>query len=162
MRASWSQLAERGVSGHRLRAFARHHAVPPVRCCLFVDAALPARARHTPAAPTELLDFLRGKMTDGRLPPWTAWWDEDVAPLFPDAATRAAVTAEELRLPFAYYEQSVPVPAGWDDDVACDNLLFGPPYEGMAPTLAAEVGLSRSLPDSSFTSSSTQRPPLTG
>jgi hypothetical protein len=30
------------------------------------------------------------------------------------------------------------------------------------PTLAAEVGLSRSLPDSSFTSSSTQRPPLTG
>lgn len=132
MRASWSQLAERGVSGHRLRAFARHHAVPPVRCCLFVDAALPARARHTPAAPTELLDFLRGKMTDGRLLPWTAWWDEDVAPLFPDAATRAAVTAEELRLPFAYYEQSVPVPAGWDDDVACDNLLFGPPYEGMA------------------------------
>jgi hypothetical protein len=124
MRASWSQLAERGVSGHRLRAFARHHAVPPVRCCLFVDAALPARARHTPAAPTELLDFLRGKMTDGRLPPWTAWGDEDVAPLFPDAATRAAVTAEELRLPFAYYEQSVPVPAGWDDDVACDNLLF--------------------------------------
>jgi hypothetical protein len=30
--------------------------------------------------------------------------------LFPDAATRAAVTAEEPRLPFAYYEQSVPVP----------------------------------------------------
>jgi hypothetical protein len=108
------------------------HAVRPVRCCIFVDAALPARARQTPAAPTELLDFLRGKVTDGRLPPWTEWWDEDVAPLFPDAATRAAVTAEEPRLPFAYYEQSVPVPAGWDDDVACGYLLFGPPYEEMA------------------------------
>jgi hypothetical protein len=47
------------------------HAVRPVRCCLFVDAALPARAQQTPAAPTELLDFLRGKVSHGRLPPWT-------------------------------------------------------------------------------------------
>ena len=76
------------------------HAVRPVRCCLFVDAALPARAGQTPVAPIELLNFLRGKASDGRLPPWTEWWDdEDVAPLFPDAATRAAVTAEEPRLP---------------------------------------------------------------
>ena len=72
------------------------------------------------------------------------------------------MTAEEPRLPFAYYEQSVPVPAGWDDDVACSYLLFGPPYEKWRPTLAAEVGLSRSLPDSTFTTSSTQRPPPTG
>ena len=49
------------------------HAVRPLRCCLFVFAALPARARQTPAAPTELLDFLRGKVTDGRLPPCTEW-----------------------------------------------------------------------------------------
>ena len=109
------------------------HAVRPLRCCLFVDAALPARAGQTPVAPTELLDFLRGKVTDGRLPPWTEWWDEeDVAPLFTDAATRAAVTAEEPRLPFGYYEQSVPVPTGWDDDVACGYLLFGPPYDEVA------------------------------
>ena len=59
-----------------------------VRCCLFVDAALPVQARQTPAAPTELLDFLRGKVSDRRLPPWTEWWDEDVSPLFSDAATR--------------------------------------------------------------------------
>jgi hypothetical protein len=78
------------------------HTVRPVRCCLFVDAALPARAAQTPVRPTELLDFLRGKVTDGRLLPWTEWWEEDVPPLFPDAATRAAVTAEEPRLPFAY------------------------------------------------------------
>jgi hypothetical protein len=73
------------------------HTVRPVRCCLFVDAALPARAAQTPVRPTELLDFLRGKVL-----PWTEWWEEDVSPLFPDAATRAAVTAEEPRLPFAY------------------------------------------------------------
>jgi hypothetical protein len=64
------------------------HAVRPVRCCLVVDAALPVQARQTPAAPTELLDFLRGKVSDRRLPPWTEWWDEDVSPLFSDAATR--------------------------------------------------------------------------
>jgi hypothetical protein len=73
------------------------HTVRPVRCCLFVDAALPARAAQTPVRPTELLDFLRGKVL-----PWTEWWEEDVSPLFPDAATRAAVTAEEPRLSFAY------------------------------------------------------------
>ena len=35
------------------------------RCCLFADAALPAQARQTPVAPTELLDFLRGKVSNG-------------------------------------------------------------------------------------------------
>jgi hypothetical protein len=120
------------------------HAVRPVRCCLFVDAALPARAGQTPAAPAELLHFLRGKVTDGRLPPWTEWWDEDISVLFPVAATRAAVAAEQPRLPLAYYEQSLPVPAGWDDEVSCGYLLFSPPYDEVAATLAAEVGSSRS------------------
>jgi hypothetical protein len=41
------------------------------------------------------------------------------------------VTAEEPRLPFAYYEQAVPVPAGWDD-VPCGYLLFSPPYDDVA------------------------------
>jgi hypothetical protein len=108
------------------------HAVRPVRCCLFVDAALPARAGQTPAAPAELLHFLRGKVTDGRLPPWTEWWDEDISVLFPVAATRAAVAAEQPRLPLAYYEQSLPVPAGWDDEVSCGYLLFSPPYDEVA------------------------------
>src|SRR5215203_5087864 len=89
-------------------------------------------------------------------------WEEDVSPLFPDAATRAAVTAEEPRLPSAYYEQSVPVPTGWDDDVACGHLLSVRHTKKWRLTLAAEVGLSRSLPDSTFTSSSTQKPPACG
>jgi hypothetical protein len=144
-----------------VRAVARHPRRParpvlPVRRCRASRSS-----RQTPAAPTELLDFLRGKVTDGRLPPWTEWWDEDVSPLFPDAATRAAVTAEEPRLPFAYYEQSVPVPTGWDDDLACgySSVCHTTKWR---PTLAAEVGSSRNWPDSTFTSSSTQTPPPTG
>ena len=123
------------------------HALRPVRCCLFVDAALPAQARQTPVAPTERADFLRGKVSDGRLPPWTEWWGEgDIATLFADAATRAAMTAEEPRLPFAHYEQSVPVPAGWNDDVVCGYLLFGPPYDQVAADARSRGWLVEELP----------------
>ncbi|MGC1211908.1 MAG: hypothetical protein WA890_11670, partial [Micromonospora sp.] len=83
-------------------------------------------------APPELLDFLRPKATGGRLPQWTAWWDEsDVAPMFPDPQTRRVVSAEQPRLPLSYYEEKVPVPDGWDN-AACGYLLFGPPYEQAA------------------------------
>lgn len=41
--------------------------------CLFVGAALPSPAGPTPVAPTELLDFLRPKVANGRLPQWTEW-----------------------------------------------------------------------------------------
>jgi pimeloyl-ACP methyl ester carboxylesterase len=105
---------------------------PSVRACVFVDAALPARAGGTPVVPAEFLDVLRGMAINGRLPPWTDWWDdEDVAPMFPDRPTRAAVSAEQPRLPLAYYEQKVPAPAGWDA-VPCGYLLFGPPYDVIA------------------------------
>jgi hypothetical protein len=107
------------------------HAVRPVRCCLFVEAALPARAGQTRVTPTELLDFLRGKVTDGGCRRGASGGRRTRRHCSP-TATRAAVTAEELRLPCAYYEQSVPGPTGWDDDVARGYLLFGPPYEEMA------------------------------
>jgi alpha/beta hydrolase family protein len=104
----------------------------PVAGCLFVDATLPARAGPSPAATPERLEQLRGMATDGRLPPWTAWWGEDdVARLFPDPQTRAAVSAEQPRLPLSFYRQRIPVPAGWDDR-PCGYLLFGPPYDRMA------------------------------
>ncbi|QNS07784.1 alpha/beta hydrolase [Streptomyces xanthii] len=100
----------------------------PVTGSVFVDAALPARAGSMPVAPPELLDFLRPLAVDGRLPRWTDWWDEsDVAPMFSDPVTRRTVVEEQPRLPLAYYEQEVPVPAGWDDH-PCAYLLFGAPY----------------------------------
>jgi len=122
------------------------HADRPVSGCLFVDAALPAPADSTPVVAAELLDLLRSKVTDGRLPPWTEWWDEaDVAPLFPDPETRAAVTAEQPRLPLAYYEQTVPVPAGWDTH-PCGYLLFGPPYDEVAAEARRRGWLVEELP----------------
>jgi hypothetical protein len=119
----------------------------PVPACLFVDAALPARQDSTPVASAEMLDFLRGKVADdGRLPRWTDWWeDEDVAELFPDPATQAALTAEQPRLPLAYYEQRVPVPAGWDE-TPCGYLLFGPPYEDLAAEARDRGWLVEALP----------------
>jgi hypothetical protein len=114
--------------------------------CLFLDAALPAPVDSTPVVPADLLEFLRSKVIDGRLPPWTEWWDEaDVAPLFPDPVTRAAVTAEQPRLPLAYYEQMVPVPAGWDTH-PCGYLLFGPPYDEVAADARRRGWLVEDLP----------------
>jgi hypothetical protein len=104
----------------------------PVAGCLFVDARLPSHAGPSPAASPERLDQLRAKAVEGRLPQWTTWWDEhDVASLFPDPRTRAVVSAEQPRLPLSYYEQQIPVPAGWDDR-PCGYVLFGRPYEPMA------------------------------
>ena len=104
----------------------------PVAGCLFVDASLPSRTGPTPAASPERLNFLRSKATEGRLPQWTTWWDEDdVALLFPDPQTRLTVSAEQPRLPLSYYEQQIPVPVGWDNR-PCGYLLFGPPYDQLA------------------------------
>jgi hypothetical protein len=60
-----------------------------------VDAALPPASGAAPVSPLELLALLRDKASGGRLPRWTDWWDEaEVAALFPDQATRQAVTEE--------------------------------------------------------------------
>src|SRR5690349_4488727 len=121
-------------------------ATRPVVGCLFVDAALPARHGTTPVATAEDVAFLRGKAVDGLLPPWTTWFDDaEVAPMFPDAATRAAVEAEEPRLPLSYYEQRIPVPEGWDAQ-PCGYLLFGPPYEQVANEAAARGWAVERLP----------------
>jgi hypothetical protein len=113
------------------------HVGRPVRACLFVDAALPAQGSATPVATAEWLAQLREKAVDGRLPPWSQWWDQDeLAALYPDAATRARVSAEESRLPLDYYEQQIPVPAGWVA-TPCGYLLFGGFYVPIAVEAAA-------------------------
>jgi hypothetical protein len=107
-------------------------AARPVAGLLFVDARLPALAGATAAASPERLDHLRTSVVGGRLPQWTAWWNQDeVARLFPDPQTQAAVSAEQPRLPLSYYQQQVPVPVGWCDR-PCGYLLFGQPYDRMA------------------------------
>ncbi|MBB2947861.1 pimeloyl-ACP methyl ester carboxylesterase [Actinoplanes lutulentus] len=104
----------------------------PVAGCVFVDAGMPPPHGESPVAPPEFLDFLRSKVVDDRLPQWTAWWDEsDVAPMFPDPQTRADVSAEQPRLPLAYYESTIPSPPGWDAR-PCAYIKFCPAYDDEA------------------------------
>jgi hypothetical protein len=102
-------------------------------CCIFADATVPAADGSTPVAEPEFLPFLRELAgPDGRLPRWTDWWDDaDVAPMFPDAVTRQVITAEQPRLQLRYYQEQVPVPAGWDHR-PCGYLQFSPAYEDQA------------------------------
>lgn len=106
---------------------------------VFVDAALPASSGWSPMAPASLGEHL-GTLAgpDGVLPAWTAWWsEEDLAPLFPDVATRRCVEAGEPRLPLAYFGTSVPVPPGWERGPHA-YLAFGGTY-------AAELARARTL-----------------
>jgi pimeloyl-ACP methyl ester carboxylesterase len=117
-----------------------------VRGCIFVDAALPPASGSAPVAPPELLALVRDKASDGLLPRWTDWWDEEaVAPLFPDQRTRQAVSEEQPRLPLSYYEASVPAPVGWDAQ-PCAYLLFGPPYNELADEARERGWIVQQLP----------------
>lgn len=109
-----------------------HAARPSVAGCVFVDATLPSRSGPSPAASADRLSLLRTMANEGRLPPWTTWWDEDdLARLLPDQQTKSRISTEQPRLPLSYYEQLIPAPDGWDKR-PCGYLLFGPPYDTIA------------------------------
>jgi hypothetical protein len=97
--------------------------------CVFVDAALPMTPASTRLAPAPMLRFLAGLADDeGVLPPWSRWWDEaDLVRLFPSDSWRERVRAAEPRLPLSYFDESLPVPAGWDA-MPCAYLAFGDTY----------------------------------
>lgn len=99
------------------------------RAVVYVDAALPSDGSDAPLAPPRFLEFLSGLADgDGLLPPWTHWWDTaEVDALFPDAATRARVEAEQPRLPLSYFTSRVEVPAGWAERPSA-YLAFGETY----------------------------------
>jgi hypothetical protein len=89
---------------------------------------------------------LRDRASDGLLPRWTDWWDEEaVAPLFPDQRTRQTVSEEQPRLPLSYYEASVPAPVGWDAQ-PCAYLLFGLPYDELADEARERGWIVQQLP----------------
>jgi hypothetical protein len=107
------------------------------RATVYVDAALAGDGPDTALAPPRFLELLETLADDdGVLPPWTQWWeDDDVRDLFPDAATRAVVEAEQPRLPLSYFTSRVAVPAGWAER-PCAYLAFGDTY-------ADEIALAR-------------------
>jgi len=100
-----------------------------VRATVYVDAALAGTGSETPLAPAGLLSSLSARVADdGLLPVWTRWWDPDtVTGLFPDAATRAGVEAEQVRLPLRYLCEQVPSPSGWTATPSA-YLAFGDTY----------------------------------
>lgn len=100
----------------------------PVRCCVFVDATLPARAGSTPVVPPQFLGALRALAHDGRLPRWSQWWGpQGISALVPDEALRTQLESEMPSLPLAVLEESVPVPQGWPLS-RCGYLQFSEVY----------------------------------
>ncbi|WP_345520837.1 hypothetical protein [Nocardioides conyzicola] len=107
------------------------------RATVYVDAALPGDGPDTTLAPPRFLAFLETMVDDdGLLPPWTQWWGDEVDDLFPDVETRAAVEAEQPRLPLSYFTSRVSVPTGWAERPS-GYLAFGDTY-------AEELALARS------------------
>jgi hypothetical protein len=94
---------------------------------IFADASLPpsAPAQSAPdqsasdgparVIDAEFLPVLQGIAADGIVPPWPRWWPaEELAPLYPDDATRASVNAEAAPMPLAFFEELLPgVPPSW-------------------------------------------------
>jgi hypothetical protein len=119
----------------------------PVVATVFVDAILPPSGGRIPRAPAEFLDVLRAKADDdGLLPPWTSWWDEaDVAALFPNAESRAAVEQEQQRLPLSYFTDALAVPQGWNQRPGA-YLAFGDTYAPDREAAAQHGWPVRTLP----------------
>lgn len=112
-----------------------------VRGVVFVDAALPKAGYY---AQRDFLDALVD--ADGLLPPWTSWWQEsDVAELFPNAAMRTRVEAEQARMPVAYYDHQPPAPDGWDRPPWA-YLWFAEPYDSGADQATAQGWPTLHLP----------------
>ena len=97
---------------------------------VYADAALPTAVGATPLAPPAMQSMLRRLAGDqGVLPPWTDWWDEDEwVSLLPDATSRAAVIAEQHRLPMTYFTATIEAPVGWTTWPAA-YLAFGDTYD---------------------------------
>jgi len=96
---------------------------------VFLDAALPPSSGQCAMAPPAMMAHLESLADDGGLlPQWTHWWEAaDVAPLFPDEATRHRVEADLPRLPLAYFRTSVRPPDGWESGPRA-YLAFGETY----------------------------------
>lgn len=110
--------------------------VPSLRvsCALagavYVDALVAPSAGNVPVATPALVDQLLDRVdAEGTLPPWSQWWPaEDTKFLFPDQATKAAVQAEERRVPLDYIRAAIEVEAGWDLGFPSAYLAFGDTY----------------------------------
>jgi len=109
---------------HLVRAVAAREAT-----AVFADAALPRQSGASTVVEGEFLPFLRERASGGVVPPWPQWWPgEDLSALFPDEATRQAVTSEAGALPLRFFEETLPLlPEGWPPCAAA-YLVFSEAY----------------------------------
>jgi hypothetical protein len=97
---------------------------------VYADAALPAPVGPTPVAPPDMQEFLQQLAAeDGLLPPWMDWWDrQELASILPGAASRAALQADQNRLPITYFSSLIETPSDWIKRPAA-YLAFGDTYD---------------------------------
>lgn len=85
------------------------------RAAVFLDAVLPRVGAGEHVAPSRQRALLAEQADEhGLLRPWLSWWsDEVVADLLPDPGQRAALAAEQPRVPVRFYDDPVPLPTTW-------------------------------------------------
>jgi hypothetical protein len=97
---------------------------------LLVDAGIPSNGQPRRGPPNSefarQLDALY--VTGHRFPAWT---DERLRPLVPDDALRSGLLAELQPQPWRFWEEPIPVFAGWPD-APCAYLHFSSPYDADA------------------------------
>jgi hypothetical protein len=99
---------------------------------IFVDSGIPARAGDTPFVPPCFLYQLCALAPDGELPPWSDWFGENaIRDEVPDDALRRELAQEMPSLPFAFLDQSIPGPPGWDR-LPCAYVLLSDAYRDAA------------------------------
>jgi hypothetical protein len=97
----------------------------PVAAYLFMDAGVPEAGQPRHGA-GEFADYLRELYArGGRYPDWS---DEALRELVPGSATHPRQLIAPRPQPFAYWEEVVPVFAGWPD-APCGYLQFSGPYD---------------------------------
>lgn len=140
----------------------RHGDGPTLRTGLvvFVDAVVPP-ASGVYETPTRLRELLDAQTVEGRLRRWLEWWPDDVVrELIPDADERAALLDDMPSLPRAFYDESVPVPAGWTDR-HCAYLRLSDAYDAEFAD-AGRRGWARAALDSNHLAIRTQPRPVVG
>jgi hypothetical protein len=114
----------------------RQEAGRPAAAYVFVDAGLPQDGPRLGAG--EWAERLRALYAaGGRFPSWT---DADLQPIVPDPEARRQLLAELRPQPLAFWEEVIPIPAGWPD-APCAYLRFPPnPAYDAAAAQARQLG----------------------
>ncbi|MGI9598738.1 MAG: hypothetical protein ACR2QK_21415 [Acidimicrobiales bacterium] len=95
---------------------------------VFADAVVPPESGHHRHS-AEMAPMLDRQTTGGRLARWLDWWPDDVVEsLLPEPADRVALAADMPRLPRDFYDEPIPMPAGWSQQ-RCAYLQLSPAYD---------------------------------